>query len=181
MRERFRQGLAAGKEQAGGGIGVEQILAQTPQLRHRGSGGRCLPRGIGQHALQVIQYQQGGVICQGTLHGLQGLAQVGVLRHRPVGAFRQHLPTQTVQHAAHIADRLQADKRGPAKAARAHQPARQFHGQRGLAHAALPMHHRIGVVMQQPLQGQQFTTAPLEMVWRRLGQRSQTQTALLGL
>ena len=43
------------------------------------------------------------------------------------------------------------------------------------------MHHRIGVVMQQPLQGQQFTTAPLEMVWRRLGQRSQTQTALLGL
>ncbi len=77
------------------------------------------------------------------------------------------LTADGIEHRAAIAVRLDGDERRAADLLRAHHPARELGGQRGLALAALAAHHGVAFVTQQPLEREQFAAAPDEAGLRR--------------
>ena len=71
--------------------------------------------------------------------------------------------------------RLDGDERGAADLVRAHHPAGELGGERGLAFAALAAHHGVAFVAQQPLKREQLAAAADEAGLRLRGQLAEAR------
>jgi hypothetical protein len=162
-----RQWVPAGEHQPGAITRPFQPLAQPEQLSYG-----FLTRGIyslawlRQHTLHVVQHYDGRPVGEGPLNLLHRCIKVWELGHRP--ALGQQLPPHAVQHAPGLLVFLHAHEGRPLMTARPHQPPGWLHRHRGLADASLTQHHTVGLLVKQPLQGQQLTAPADEAMARGL-------------
>jgi hypothetical protein len=153
------------EEQAGARVGGQQALAEGEDC---GQGLVALGWGglVREHALAVVQQDDGRMVGQGTLQGLEGPVQVGKLRHGVLVAIGEELVAEGVEQGAGVAVVLQAGEGGALEAGGAGEPAGELGGQGGLARPAGAADHGPGLGVQEPLQGQELAAAALEAVGR---------------
>ena len=124
-----------------------------------------------EDALHVVHHQQRGLLGERALDGQDGFFQIA---ERGDGVIRHELAADGIEHRGEVAVRLDRDEGGAADLVRAHHPAGELGGERGLAFAALAAHHGVALVAQQPLEREQLAAAADEAGLRLRGQLAET-------